>query len=126
MTLRRFPFRQIIFWGIAIALAFGLYSFVRSFTICWRLTSLPGLPPADCTGPTVDALETPVFADRRVKPTATSTPEFSHSEDITYPTWDGASRINILFVGLRGGDPLTEILSVLYGYIDPVNRRSEN
>ena len=108
MTLQRLPFRQMIFWGIAVALAFGLYSFVRSFTICWRLTSLPGIPPADCTGPSVHALETPVFADRRVKPTATSTPEFFHSEDITYPTWDGASRINILFVGLRGGDPLTE------------------
>src|SRR5215211_2404386 len=108
MSLYRFPFRQIIFWGIAIVLAFGLYSFVQSFTICWQLTSLPGLPPGECTGPTVHALETPVFADRRAKPTATSTPEFFHSEDITYPSWDGASRLNILFVGLRGGDPLVE------------------
>src|SRR5215216_206206 len=108
MSLYRFPFRQIIFWGIAIVLAFGLYSFVRSFTICWRLTSLPGVPLGECTGPTVHALDTPVFADRRAKPTATSTPEFFHSEDITYPSWDGASRINILFVGLRGGDPLVE------------------
>ena len=26
-------------------------------------------------------------------------------EDVGYPTWDGGSRINILFVGLRGGEP---------------------
>jgi LCP family protein required for cell wall assembly len=39
-------------------------------------------------------------------PEPTSTPEFLASESIQYPTWDGGSRINILFVGFRGGDPI--------------------
>ncbi len=51
-------------------------------------------------------LEAPSIDNRQITPVPTSTPEFFDSEDIQYPTWDGASRINILFVGLRGGDPI--------------------
>jgi LCP family protein required for cell wall assembly len=54
-------------------------------------------------------------------------PEFLASEDIQYPTWDGASRINILFVGLRGGDPIkgdcpfcTDTLILLT--VDPITK----
>ena len=100
-----FLVRQIVFWGIALAAAFGLFQLVRDFTACWRLTSLPGIPSATCTGPAVKPLKTPVLGADTPTPEATSTPEFFFSEDIEYPTWDGASRINILFVGLRGGEP---------------------
>jgi LCP family protein required for cell wall assembly len=96
---------QIAFLGIAIAGAFGLYQFMRGFTGCWRLTSLPGIPSADCAGPAVKPLQTPMVSDGSATPEATSTPEFFLSEEIEYPTWDGASRLNILFVGLRGGEP---------------------
>ena len=85
-------------------MAVGLFTFVRDLTVCWRLTSLPGIPPASCAGPQVDAVEGPVIVSTKTTPT--STPEADVPEEITYPTWDGASRINILFVGLRGGDPL--------------------
>src|SRR5574341_2452650 len=44
--------RQIIFWSAVSVLALGLFIFVRGFTACWRLTSLPGIPLADCGGPT--------------------------------------------------------------------------
>jgi LCP family protein required for cell wall assembly len=54
----------------------------------------------------VDAVEGPVIVSTKAAPT--STPEASVPEEITYPTWDGSSRINILFVGLRGGEPLQE------------------
>jgi polyisoprenyl-teichoic acid--peptidoglycan teichoic acid transferase len=84
----------------------GLFSFVRSFTVCWRLTSLQGIPPASCAGETVKPLETPAVSSDPNTPEPTSTPEFLASEDFQYPTWDGSSRINILFVGLRGGDPI--------------------
>jgi LCP family protein required for cell wall assembly len=38
-----------------------------------------------------------------MEPTATPEPPIPA---VDYPKWDGGSRINILFVGLRGGDPL--------------------
>jgi LCP family protein required for cell wall assembly len=100
----RFPIRILIFWGLALVMAVGLFTFVRDFTACWRLTSLPGTAPASCTNQQVPSLAAPVFVTS--EETAIPTPEAPLSEDIAYPTWDGASRINILFVGLRGGDPL--------------------
>jgi LCP family protein required for cell wall assembly len=98
--------RQILFWNLALVSAAGLFLFMRSFTVCWRLTSLPGIPSASCTGEAAQPLEPPIVTDRQITPQPSSTPEFFASQDIQYPTWDGASRINILFVGLRGGDPI--------------------
>jgi polyisoprenyl-teichoic acid--peptidoglycan teichoic acid transferase len=106
LNFERFPIRQIIFWSLTLVGAVGLFIFVRDFTICWRLTSLQGIPAASCAGETVKPLETPVVGSDPNTPEPTSTPEFLASEDIQYPTWDGGSRINILFVGLRGGDPI--------------------
>jgi LCP family protein required for cell wall assembly len=106
LSLQWFSVRQIVFWSVALVSAVGLFLFVRSFTICWRLTSLPGIPPAHCAGETVQPFETPVVRNGQNTPEPTSMPEFLASEDIQYPTWDGGSRINILFVGLRGGDPI--------------------
>lgn len=100
----RFPIRSLVFWGLVLVMAVGLFTFVRDFTACWRLTSLPGTAPASCMNQQVTSPEGPVFVTS--EETASPTPEVAVSEDITYPTWDGGSRINILFVGLRGGDPL--------------------
>jgi LCP family protein required for cell wall assembly len=66
---------------------------------------LPGIPPADCSGEPVNPLETLVIVDDRKTAASTLTPEPPVPEGVQYPTWDGGSRINILFVGLRGGDP---------------------
>ena len=101
----RFSIRSLVFWGVVFVGAFGLFSFVRDFTACWRLTSLPGLPLASCAGQPVEALEEPVIVIAGETAVPTATTEAPVVEEITYPTWDGASRINILFVGLRGGDP---------------------
>ena len=92
-------------WGIAFISAVGLFFFVRTLTVCWRLTSLPGTPPATCAGQEVHPLETPVVDTDQNTPDPESTPEPPVPEEAEYPTWDGASRINILFVGLRGGEP---------------------
>jgi len=108
LSVQGFPIRWIIFWGVALFFAFGLFQSVRAFTVCWRLTSLPGIPSANCEGPAVKPLQTPIIGEKQSTPEPTSTPEPSLPEDIEYPTWDGGSRINILFVGLRGGDPLEE------------------
>jgi LCP family protein required for cell wall assembly len=104
----KFWLGQIIFLVIALGLGAGLYVQARSFTLCWRLTSLPGIAPASCGSGTASPLGSPVFVDKQIKPTPTVTPEPDLSEEVKYPTWDGASRINILFVGLRGGDPREE------------------
>jgi len=116
-----------LFWGIALAAAFGLFQVARDFTTCWRLTSLPGIPSANCAGPAVKLLETPVLGADTATPEATSTPEFFLSENVEYPTWDGASRVNFLFVGLRGGEPsegdcpfCTDTLILLT--VDPVTK----
>ena len=117
---------SLIYAGLAILLAFGLFNFTRGFTACWRITSLPGLPPESCSNQRVDALETPVIVESRATATPTSTPEPAIPEE-EYPTWDGGSRINILFVGLRGGEssepgcPLcTDTLILLT--VDPVSK----
>jgi len=126
----RFPqlsVRQIGFWGIAFVISVGLFFFVRSFTVCWRLTSLPGVPSASCAGDAVHPLETPVIHNGQNRPDPTSTPVLAAPEEAEYPTWDGGSRINILFVGLRGGEPTaadcpfcTDTLILLT--VDPVTK----
>ena len=98
----RFPIRLLVFWGIALLAAAGLFTFVRSLTTCWQLTSLPGTAPLSCADEPEDAF---VFVPVQETAVPTSTPEATIPEE-EYPTWDGASRINILFIGLRGGDPL--------------------
>lgn len=123
---QRFPIRQIIFWSITLAVAIGLSVFIRELTICWRITSLPGIPPANCAGETAMPLETPDVGSGAKTPKATLTPEPLAAE-LEYPTWNGSNRINILFVGLRGGEPTeadcpfcTDTLIVLT--VDPVTK----
>ena len=96
----------IIFWVVAIGLGMGTLIFARSFVACWSITNLPGLPPASCDvasndgGFAINPQGTPVAV-----PTAT---EALPAPEVQAPQWDGGSRINILFVGLRGGDPAKE------------------
>ena len=102
---QRLPIRWILFWGLVLIGAFGLFLSVRAFTVCWRLTALPGIPSASCADEAVNVLETPVIVNVQNTPESTATPDLSVPEDTEYPAWDGGSRINILFVGLRGGEP---------------------
>jgi polyisoprenyl-teichoic acid--peptidoglycan teichoic acid transferase len=127
LSLKRLPIRQIVFWGVTLVISVGLFSFARNFTMCWRLTSLPGIPPASCPGEEVDSLEGPVISKEQNPPRPTATPEPEAPEAEEYATWDGGSRINILFVGLRGsgttdgGCPFcTDTLILLT--VDPVTK----
>ena len=86
-----------ILLGVGLILAIALFIFLRGFVACWQLTSLPGLPPASCgvaaanpqTTPGVNAEGTPVA------PTISSAPQVQMP-----PSWDGASRVTILIIGL--------------------------
>jgi LCP family protein required for cell wall assembly len=129
LDAQRFLIRSIAFWCLALIISAGLYLWVRDFTACWRLTSLPGMAPGSCAsksaGKGPNAFETPVVVD--YQDAAPATPEPFLSQDVEYPTWDGASRINILFVGFRGGESTygdcpfcTDTLILLT--IDPVTK----
>jgi LCP family protein required for cell wall assembly len=93
---------QIAFWSIALALSTGLFFFVRHVTACWQLTALPGSPPAFCAGEPENLPGTP---DLEVvsMPDSDILSEVAAPE-IEMPRWDGGSRVNIVFFGLRGGE----------------------
>lgn len=97
---------QAIFWGLALILAVGLFSPVRRLTACWQLTALPGIPPADCAAYLENSLSD--MPDLNVEGTPKveipATPE-AEVPQLEMPQWDGASRINMVFFGLRGGGP---------------------
>ncbi len=103
--MQRLSVRQIIFWGVVVVAAVGLFIFGRSFTACWRLTSLPGIPPSTCPSGSVNPLSGTTVVNPQGTPVDNlpPTPELAAPE-VQYPQWDGGSRINIVFFGLRGGD----------------------
>ncbi len=127
LSTRRFIVRQILFWVVTLGIGAGSFLFVRDFITCWQLTSLPGIPSAECIGEPVNPLETPVLVGDTKVPPPTATLEPPAVEETEYLTWDGASRINILFVGFRGGEPgqgdcpfCTDTLILLT--VDPVTK----
>ena len=93
---------QLIFWVVTVALSVGAFVFAGKFTACWNLTNLPGIAPASCgqsnglgtfnpEGTEVAAVDLP------------PTPNVAPVAELP-PAWDGASRINILFIGLDARD----------------------
>ena len=92
---------QVIFGVITLALVISGFYFVRGMVTCWTITPLPGMTPSDCgtvtaglNGPTLNAEGTPIV-DTSALPPAPVIPDSNIP-----PAWDGASRINILFIGL--------------------------
>jgi polyisoprenyl-teichoic acid--peptidoglycan teichoic acid transferase len=102
--LQKLSVRQILFWGFALIFAAGLFFFVRHLTACWQLTALPGIPPSYCA---VNLENSSGMPDLNIESTPNAeipaTPEVE-APQVELPQWDGASRINIVFFGLRGGD----------------------
>lgn len=98
---------NILFWMIAAALAVGGFFFARGLVKCWTITPLPGVVPSECgvttsgaDGPVLDEQGTPVAdAATQELPPPVAIPD----ADLP-PAWDGASRVNILFLGLDERD----------------------
>jgi LCP family protein required for cell wall assembly len=92
---------KILFWGVTLALAVVAFVYARDFTKCWNLTDLPGMTPASCgdsnTLVKFNPEGTPVATEDAVVLPA---PPVTAPEVELPPAWDGASRINILFIGL--------------------------
>ncbi len=118
----------IIFWVVTAALGIGAFVLANNLTQCWNLTNLPGIAPAKC-GFGADSGDqivlnpegTPVSLEGL--PTA---PVVIPDADLP-PTWDGASRINILFIGLdardveaQSGPPRSDTMMLVT--IDPISK----
>jgi LCP family protein required for cell wall assembly len=103
LTFKRPSLGGIIFWVISIGLGVAALIFARSFFTCWTITNLPGMAPASCgasanSGPVFNPQGTPIATGVAV------TPEISAPVDIPAPTWDGGSRVNVLFIGVDARD----------------------
>lgn len=94
--------RSIAYWSFALIAAIGTFFLVRRLTACWQLTALPGIPPAYCAAESSNPSGLPDPYDTNL-PAAPILPEGSAPE-MEIPQWDGDSRINFAFFGLRGGD----------------------
>lgn len=103
IKFKRPPVGGIIFWVIAVGLGAAAMIFARSFFACWTITSLPGMAPATCG---VQAGGLPVFNPEGtpIATSAAATPEVSAPVDVPPPTWDGGSRVNVLFIGVDARD----------------------
>ncbi len=99
-ALKRPTIAQLILIGVGLALAIVLFIFLNGFVACWTLTALPGIAPSTCgsqsAGPLTNPQGTPVAG--------TAVPTISAPQVELPPPWDGASRVNILFMGYDYGD----------------------
>jgi len=128
-NIKRPSVGQIVFWLIAVAVAIGGFFFVRNIVTCWTITPLPGATPSDCgtvtaglAGPTLNDEGTPVPSVEELPPPVVVIPE----SDLP-PAWDGASRINILFIGLdyrdwTAGEGAPRSDTMILFTIDPLSK----
>jgi len=115
-SLKRPSIGQIIFWGVAIALAIALFIFTRGLVASWRLTPIGDTVPVPTKTAPVSTAEAGV----------TSTPEVAAPSVELPPPWDGASRVTILIIGLDyrdweagQGAPRSDTMILLT--IDPIS-----
>ena len=123
----RLPIRSIILWGVAVALAIGAFLFMQQFTACWQLTALPGMRPSSCPGAPTAYGSTPEVNAKGTPVALPPTPDTVAAPEVDYPQWDGGSRVNIVFFGLRGGEASGESCplctdTIIVFTVDPVSK----
>jgi LCP family protein required for cell wall assembly len=126
--MRRPRTGQLILWGATAAGAIALFFVARGLTTCWRLTPLPGIVPASCAGGGTSSLAGPDVAE--TAPGSENLPPAPDvlAPEIQYPKWDGGSRINVVFFGLRGGESAAEegcphcTDTIIVFTIDPISK----
>lgn len=94
------------YWAFALIAAIGVFFFARRLTACWQLTALPGVPPSYCAAKSMPASDLPAFEGAGTS--SNEIPSEGTAPEMEIPTWDGGSRINIVFFGLRGGEISSE------------------
>jgi len=103
--LKRISIAQSILILAAVALSVPAFMFTRDFVTCWSITRLPGSVPDSCS-PENGLYRPPVITDPKEIPTAVADSpilEVSAPED-NLPSWDGSSRVTLLFIGLDARD----------------------
>ncbi len=91
-SLKRIPLGMTITWIVALILAIGGFIAVRNFVTGLTMVNLPGIALTDSNGaPLPDGAPAPV---QEVESPASELPA----------PWDGASRVNILFLGVDARD----------------------
>ncbi len=89
----------ILFWSIVLAASAAIFIYTRGFIACWSITSLPGIPPSICRNTVQTLGETPIPIQGTEA--ANLPPAPNPAPALEAAQWDGASRINIVFFGLR-------------------------
>lgn len=126
----RLSLMQIGFIVVGLVLAVTGFFVVRGLVTCWVITPLPGMTPSNCgtvtaglNGPDVTNSEGTAVPSVEELPA----PPVSIPESDLPPAWDGASRINILLIGLDfrdwqagEGAPRSDTMIVLT--IDPLTK----
>ncbi|MGE5248587.1 MAG: LCP family protein [Bacteroidota bacterium] len=97
-NVRRPNVPQVILVTVALVLGVAGFAGARGIARCWTMTKLPGVSPQSCGGTTSGGVGTPTINEQgtpvALPPTPVPIPE------VKLPSWDGASRVNILFIGL--------------------------
>jgi LCP family protein required for cell wall assembly len=114
--------RSLAYWIFVTLAVIAAFILVRKLTLCWTLTHLPGIPPAECaiqTNPTSELPAAPDEIDSNAVLIEPSVPE------LELPKWDGGGRINIAMFGLRGDEQdgcpnCTDTIMILT--VDPVTK----
>ena len=121
---------QIVLIAVGILVAVGAFFFVRGVVTCWTITPLPGEPPSRC-GTITAGQNGPELTDDNGVPASEvedlPPPPVAIPDSNLPPAWDGASRINILIIGLdyrdvlaNQGPPRSDTMIVLT--IDPLTK----
>lgn len=118
---------MLLFWGCALAVSLVLFLLTRWGVACWRVTALPGIPPAYCSGGRPDLQESPYPTPVTGTPGTEIANVIPVLPEATPASWDGASRITIAFFGLRGGENSGEGCpnctdTILLLSVDPLTR----
>ncbi len=115
---------QLFFWGVTLALGIAAFIAIKDFTECWRFTNLPGIPPEHCG--VADSGDGFTITENDAPAVDLPPPPLPVVSDLP-PAWDGASRINILFMGMDArdleentGPPRTD--SMILFTVDPISK----
>ena len=120
---------QIVVIAIGLIVAVGAFFLTRNLVTCWTITPLPGSPPSNC-GTVTAGLNGPILTNDEGTPVPDVEdlpPPVTIPESDLPPAWDGASRINVLVIGLDyrdwvagEGAPRSDTMIVLT--IDPLSK----
>jgi LCP family protein required for cell wall assembly len=131
IKFRRPSAMQIVVIAAGLLLAVGGYFFTRGLVTCWTITPLAGDPPASC-GTVPQGLDGPNLTNNEGTPIPNVEdlpPPITIPDSNLPPAWDGASRINILIIGLDfrdwvagEGAPRSDTMIVLT--VDPLTKRA--